>query len=64
MTSLHEEVGYVHKEKIPLKKNTKDGVTFHDVVGESESNVKYSCVRMLLRKEVFYETNSWIRSEV
>ena len=64
VTSLHEEVGYVHKEKIPLKKNSKDGVTFHDVVGESESNVKYSCVRMFLRKEVFYETNSWIRSEV
>jgi len=62
--SLHEEVGYVHKEKIPLKRNTKDGVTFHDVVGESESNVKYACVKMLLKKEVFYESNSWICSEV
>lgn len=61
--SLHEEVGYVHKEKIPLNKKTKDGVTFHDVVGDSESNVKYSCVKMLLKREVFYEANSWISSE-
>ncbi len=62
--SLHEEVGYIHKEKIPLKKNTKDGITFHDVVGESESNVKYACIKMLLKKEVFYEANSWLCSEV
>jgi RimJ/RimL family protein N-acetyltransferase len=62
--SLHEEVGYVHKEKIPLKKNVKDGVTFHDIVGESESNVKYGCVKMLLRKEMFYEANSWINCGV
>ena len=61
--SLHEEVGYVHKEKIPLNKKTKDGVTFHDVVGDSESNVKYACVKMLLKREVFYEANSWISSE-
>ena len=61
--SLHEEVGYVHKEKIPLNKKTKDGVTFHDDVGDSESNVKYSCVKMLLKREVFYEANSWISSE-
>jgi hypothetical protein len=62
--SLHEEVGYVYTEKFPLRKNTKDGVTFHDVVGESESNVKYACVKMLLKKEVFYKANSWICSEV
>lgn len=61
--SLHEEVGYVHKEKISLNKKTKDGVTFHDVVGDSESNVKYACVKMLLKREVFYEANSWISSE-
>jgi len=61
--SLHEEVGYVHKEKIPLNKKTKDGVTFHDVVGDSESNVKYACVKMLLKREVFYEANSWISSK-
>lgn len=62
--SLHEEVGYVHKEKFPLNKKTKDGVTIHDTVGDSESNVKYTRVRMLLKKEEFYISNNWICSEV
>lgn len=58
--SLHEEVGYVHKQSIPLKKNMKDGVTFHDVSTSSESNVKYSCVKMLLKKDAFYQVNNWL----
>jgi hypothetical protein len=58
--SLHEEVGYIQKEKFPLKKSVKDGVTFHDVVVESDSNVRYACVKMLLQKEVFYKANNWL----
>lgn len=58
--SLHEEVGYAHQEKMPLKKIIKDGITFHDFVAESDSNVKYSCVKLLLQKDAFYKTNNWL----
>ncbi len=59
--SLHEEVGYKHIENIPLKKVTKDGVVFHEAVTTDESNVNYSCTKMLLQKDAFYAINDWLR---
>jgi hypothetical protein len=58
--ALHEEVGYQHVENIPLKKITKEGVVFHEPTNKDESNVKYSCTKMLLKKDVFYEINDWV----
>jgi hypothetical protein len=58
--ALHREVGYVHTEKLPLKKIIDVDVTVHDVVVESQSNVKYACVKMSLDKDQFYQTNSWL----
>lgn len=58
--SLHEEVGYKHIENIPLKKVTNDGVVFHEETTRDESNVKYTCTKMLLQKDVFYEINDWL----
>lgn len=58
--SLHEEVGYVFTNNFPLKKYEKDGVLFHDVVDEAESNVKYGCTKMLLTKDDFYMKASWL----
>lgn len=58
--ALHEEVGYKQTENIPLKKVTQEGVTFHEVTNTDESNVKYSCTKMLLTKDVFYEINDWV----
>ncbi|MFN5059367.1 MAG: hypothetical protein ACK5GU_05530 [Chloroflexota bacterium] len=59
--SLHEEIGYQHIENIPLKKITKDGVVFHEPTNTDEANVNYSCTKMLLNKDVFYEINDWVR---
>jgi hypothetical protein len=61
--SLHQEVGYVHKEKVHLKKRIEQGVTFHDEASESESNVRYSCIKMLLNKATLYQNNNWLCSE-
>ncbi|TNC76285.1 hypothetical protein FHI69_15210 [Janthinobacterium lividum] len=58
--SLHEEVGYVLTNNFPLKKYEKDSVLFHDIVDETESNVKYGCTKMLLDKEDFYMKASWL----
>ncbi|HZW14244.1 MAG TPA: hypothetical protein VFF81_13770 [Noviherbaspirillum sp.] len=60
--SLHEEVGYTTQENIPLKKSSKDGVTFHDLSSAEESNVKYSCTKMLLKKDNFYKVNEWLKA--
>jgi|LauGreDrversion4_2_1035121.scaffolds.fasta_scaffold52580_2 hypothetical protein len=59
--SLHEEVGYVLYQSLPLRRHVKDGVTFHDVSTELESNVKYSCLNMRLERDSFYQVNSWLR---
>lgn len=58
--SLHEEVGYKFVENIPLKKVCKDGIIFHDFTSSEDSNVKYQCTKMLLKKEVFFELNGWL----
>jgi RimJ/RimL family protein N-acetyltransferase len=58
--SLHEEVGFSPKEKISLRKNIKNGVISHETATESDSNVSYACIRMLLSKEVFYRDNGWL----
>ena len=58
--SLHEEVGYVRSESIPLLKNIKNGDTSHEMCLAHESNVNYSCIRMLLKKDDFYQVNNWI----
>jgi hypothetical protein len=58
--SLHEEVGYSFVSNSPLKKYEKDSVIFHDVVPESELNVNYSSIKMLLKKDDFYKNAYWI----
>ncbi len=58
--SLHEEVGYKYTENIPLKKITKDDGIFHEATSTDDANVKYSCTKMLLTKDVFYEINNWL----
>ena len=58
--SLHEEVGYSFVCNSPLKKYMKDGVIFHDIVAESESNVKYGSTKMLLKKDDFYKKAYWL----
>jgi len=58
--SMHEEVGYKHIANIPLKKITEEGVVFHELTNIDESNVKYSCTKMLLKKDVFYKINDWL----
>jgi hypothetical protein len=58
--SLHEEVGYSFISNSPLKKYEKDSVIFHDVVPESELNVNYSSIKMLLKKDDFYKNAYWI----
>lgn len=58
--SLHEEVGYKHLENIPLKKISKDGFIFHDVSRLEDSNVKYACSKMILKRDDFYKVNDWV----
>ena len=58
--SLHEEVGYSFVSNSPLKKYEKDNVIFHDVVAESDSNVKYGSTKMLLKKDDFYKNAYWL----
>jgi hypothetical protein len=58
--SLHEEVGYLLISNSPLKKYEKDSVIFHDVVAESESNVKYGIIKMILKKDDFYNNAYWL----
>lgn len=58
--SLHEEVGYSFVNNSPLKKYEKNSVIFHDVVAEGESNVNYSSVKMLLKKDDFYKKTYWL----
>ncbi len=58
--SLHEEVGYKIVENIPLKKISEDGIVFHNLTSVEKSNTKYSCTKMLLKKEPFYEINHWL----
>ncbi len=57
--ALHEEVGYVYEEVIPLLKEERDGVTYHKVVNELDSNVKYSCVKLHIERERFHSVNHW-----
>ena len=58
--SLHEEVGYSFVSNSPLKKYEKDNEIFHDVVAESDSNVKYGSTKMLLKKDDFYKNAYWL----
>jgi RimJ/RimL family protein N-acetyltransferase len=58
--SLHEDVGYSVQDSLPLKRYERDGVTFHDIVDNTESNVKYRCTTMMLSKEEFYKKASWL----
>ena len=58
--ALHEEVGYFFVDNKPLKKYEKDGVLFHDEVDQSDSNVKYSCTKLMLIKSDFYDKNHWL----
>jgi hypothetical protein len=58
--ALHEEVGYSFVSNFPLKKYAKDNVIFHDIVAESESNVKYGVTKMLLKKDTFYKNAFWL----
>ncbi len=58
---LHAEVGFVETTRKFLKKAVLDGITTHQVVDQSESNVGYGYVQMRLSKDAFFrkwsETN-------
>jgi hypothetical protein len=58
--ALHKKVGYSFVSNSSLRKYKKDSVTFHDIVTESESNVKYCITKMLLKKDNFYRNVYWI----
>jgi hypothetical protein len=58
--ALHEEVGYKLSENIPLKKILKDGCVFHETTEREKTNVKYSCAKMVVSKQRFYEVNNWL----
>ena len=60
VVSLHEEVGYKLVDSLPLKKLLKDGITEHIPTKTNEANVKYSCFRMVLNKNDFYQINNWL----
>lgn len=55
---LHAEVGFVETERKSLKKVVVDGVTTHQVVDQSESNVGYRYVQMHLLKDTFLRKKS------
>jgi len=58
--SLHQEVGYIVKENIPLRKVINNGMVLHDPSSIDKANVLYSCTKMLLCKHNFYQANNWL----
>jgi hypothetical protein len=61
VVSLHEEVGYKLIEQIPLKKLLHNGIINHTPTNINEANVKYSCFKMVLNREEFYQINDWLK---
>ena len=57
---LHEEIGFKVIDKIPLKKIKENGEIYHKNVNSNESNVRYFCTKMLLKKKEFYRNIDWI----
>lgn len=53
--ALHEELGYVITERIPLLKSEKGAVIFHSITDPKNSNVNYNCTKMFLHRDVFFE---------
>lgn len=58
--SLHEDVGYVFVENFPLKKFSKEDITFHEEVSPGDSNVSYSSTKLRLEKSNFYKKANWL----
>jgi hypothetical protein len=61
VVSLHEEVGYKLVEQIPLKKLLHNGIVNHTPTTMNEANVKYFCLKMVLKREEFYQINDWLK---
>ena len=57
---LYEEISFKIIERIPLKKIEKNGEINHKDVNSSESNVRYFCTKVLLKKKDFYKNINWI----
>lgn len=58
--ALHEEVGYVVAEQLPLFKSEQDGVITHRTVAAADSNVRYTDTRMLLSRQALYARAPWL----
>ena len=57
---LYEEISFKIIERIPLKKIEENGEINHKDVDSSESNVRYFCTKVLLKKKDFYKNINWI----
>ena len=57
---LYEEISFKIIERIPLKKIEENGEINHKEVSSSESNVRYFCTKVLLKKKDFYKNINWI----
>ena len=57
---LYEEISFKIIERIPLKKFEENGEINHKVIDSSESNVRYFCTKVLLKKKDFYKNINWI----
>ena len=60
--SLYEDIGYKKIENYFLKKYVVNEEILHNLVNESESNIKYQCIKMDLTKKNFYKKSSWLSS--
>lgn len=60
--SLHEDVGFLDVQYIPLLKLEKDGVVYHELLNSKskDSNVSYSCIKMELNRDVFNKKFKWL----
>ena len=57
---LHEEVGFILEEKIPLKKVIENSDISHTPVETKNSNVNYYCAKLKLYVSRFYDKNPWL----
>jgi len=57
---LYEEISFKIIERIPLKKIEENGEINHKDIDSSESNVRYFCTKVLLKKKDFYKNINWI----
>lgn len=58
--SLHQEVGFLVHEQIPLYKVIHNGFVLHQPCLKTDTNVRYNCTKMLLSNQDFYRKNKWL----